>query len=63
MARAKLTFDERVLIETSLDEGVTKADICIELGISTYQLQQELRLGWLNEKRKYSAEKAQFSLR
>lgn len=62
MPRAKLTFEERVWLEAVLDKKMDPMDICRYLGISTYQLQVEKRLGWKKEEKRYSAEKAQRSL-
>ena len=33
------------------------------LGITSFELQQELNLGWIRAGKRYSAEKAQFSLK
>lgn len=62
-SRAKLTYDERVLIEDSLKNGIKKEKLCEELGINSNQLRIEIRRGWISSENRYSAEKAQFSLR
>lgn len=37
--------------------------ICEHFGISSYQLEQEKKLGWIKEKKAYSANLAQLSLK
>lgn len=63
MPRAKLTFEERVWLEEALNKKVKHMEICRYLGISTYQLQLERRLGWIKKEQRYSAEKAQHALK
>ena len=63
MPRARLTFEERVWLEQVLDKKVDPMEICRYLGISTYQLQVEKKLGWIKEEKGYSAEKAQHALK
>jgi IS30 family transposase len=63
MSRAKLSYDERVLIQDMKDAGSSRKEICETLGITSYELQQELELGWIGAEKRYSAEKAQFSLK
>lgn len=61
-SRAKLKYEERVLLEDLLNAGTAELKICEELGISSSQLEAEKRRGWVSSERKYSADKAQFSL-
>lgn len=61
-SRAKLKYEERVLLEDLLNAGTEKLKICEELGISSSQLEAEKRRGWVSSEKKYSADKAQFSL-
>lgn len=63
MPRAKLTFEERVWLEETLNKKVNHMEICRYLGISTYQLQVERKLGWIKKEQRYSAEKAQHALK
>lgn len=63
MPRALLSYDERVLIQDMKDSGSSRKEICKALGLTTNELQQELNLGWIKSEKRYSAEKAQFSLR
>lgn len=63
MSRAKLTYDERVLIEDMHRAGDSRKKICETLSITSLELQQELNLGWIKSEKRYSAEKAQFALR
>lgn len=63
MPRAKLTFEERMWLEKVLDKKVDHMEICRYLGISTYQLQVEMKLGWIKDQKRYSAEKAQHALK
>ena len=62
MPKAKLTFQDRKWLETQFLANKDQIEICEELGISTYQLQMEKKLGWMKEKQMYSAEKAQQKL-
>ncbi len=62
MPKAKLSFKERLFIETMLKANVSKKSICINLGISSVQLQMELRHGWISEEERYDPIKAQLSL-
>lgn len=50
MPRAKLTFEERVWLEEALNKKVNHMEICRYLGISTYQLQVERKLGWIKKR-------------
>lgn len=59
MPRAKLTFEERVWLEEALNKKVNHMEICRYLGISTYQLQVERKLGWIKKEQRYSAEAAE----
>lgn len=61
--RAKLNFESRRWLEQALIQGMDSMKICEHLGISSYQLQLEKKLGWISEEKIYSAEKAQFSLK
>lgn len=63
MARTKLSYDERVLIQDMKDSGSSRKEICEALGVTSYELQQEFNLGWIESEKRYSAEKAQFSLK
>lgn len=63
MPRARLSYEERVWLEEVLERKMDPMEICRFLGISTYQLQLEKRLGWMKEEKRYSAEKAQRSLK
>ncbi len=63
MPRAKLSFEERVLIQDLLDSGNTRKEICEKLNVTTWQLKQEIDSGWIKSEKRYSAEKAQFSLK
>ena len=63
MPRAKLSYAERLYLEYSLKCGISGFDICLHLGISTQQLKREKELGWVKEEKRYSAEKAQLSLK
>ena len=63
MPRAKLTFEERVWVEEALNKKVNHMEISRYLGISTYQLQVERKLGWIKKEQRYSAEKAQHALK
>lgn len=63
MPRAKLTYDDRIWLENALKENMDPMKICEHFGISSHQLALEKKLGWITEEKKYSAEKAQLSLR
>lgn len=63
MPRAKLTYDERVLIQDMHEAGAGRKEICEAVGITSIELQQELNLGWIKNEKRYSADKAQFALR
>ena len=63
MPRAKLTYDERVLIQDMHVAGAGRKEICVAVGITSIELQQELNLGWIKNEKRYSADKAQFALR
>lgn len=63
MPRAKLTYDKRVLLEDMYNQKVSRKEMCETLGITPFELQQELNLGWIRAGKRYSAEKAQFSLK
>ena len=63
MPRARLTFEEREWLEQVLEKNVDPMEICRQLGISTYQLQMEKKLGWMKKEKRYSAEKAQHALK
>lgn len=63
MPRPKLSFEQRVLIEEMLKDGKSKMDICGKLGLSTYELQLEIKRGWSKEDKMYSAERSQMTLR
>lgn len=63
MPRAKLSYAERLYLEYSLKCDISGFDICLHLGISTQQLKREKELGWVKEEKRYSAEKAQLSLK
>ena len=62
MPRARISYEQGVIIE-DMRKNVYKArDICEALGISSYDYQRELMLGFTEEK-KYSAMKAQMKLK
>lgn len=63
MPRAKLSYEQRLYIEYSLKSGKKGFEICKHLGISTQQLKREKELGWVKAEKRYSAEKAQLSLK
>lgn len=63
MPRAKLSFEERVVIQDMLDAGNTRKSICEKLNITSLQLKQEIDSGWVISEKRYSAEKAQFNLK
>lgn len=63
MPRALLSYDERVLIQDMKDSGKSRKEICEALGLTSNELQQEFNLGWIKSEKRYSAEKAQFSLK
>ncbi len=63
MPRAMLSYDERVLIQDLKDSGASRKTICEVIGITSNELQQEFNLGWIKAEKRYSAEKAQFSLK
>ena len=63
MPRARLSYDERVLIQDLKDSGASRKKICEVIGITSNELQQEFNLGWIKAEKRYSAEKAQFSLK
>lgn len=63
MPRPKLSYQERVFIEESLKQEVSKSEICERLGLSTYELQLEIRRGQSNEDKTYSANRSQMTLR
>lgn len=63
MPRAKLTYDNRCWLEQALKEGMDPMKICEHLGISTHQLQLEKKMGWIRDKKIYSAHKAQLQLK
>lgn len=63
MPSAKLSFSERLLIETLLRGNVSREDICIRLGLATAQLQREIRRGWIPKEKRYDPMKAQLSLK
>lgn len=63
MPRAKLSYKQRLYIEDSLKSGKKGFEICMHLGISTQQLKREKELGWVKDEKRYSAKKAQMSLK
>ena len=63
MPRAKLSFAQRLYIETMLKLNVPQSKICIQLGIASVQLQMEIRRGWIPKEKRYDSMKAQLSLR
>lgn len=63
MPRAKLTYEERLWLEDALDKNMDPMRICEHLGISTHQLQLEKNLGKIANTKRYSAHKAQLSLK
>ena len=63
MSRAKLSYDERDMIEDMQRTGASRKEICEAVGITSLELQQEYNLGWIKNEKRYSAEKAQFSLK
>lgn len=63
MPRPKLSYQERVFIEESLKQQVSKTEICEHLGLSTYELQLEIRKGQSKEDKSYSANRSQMTLR
>ncbi len=63
MPRAKLTYDDRLWLENALNKGMDPMKICEHLGISTHQLLLEKKMGWIKEKKTYSAHKAQLQLK
>ena len=60
MPRARISYEQRVIIEDMRKNGYKAKDICEAIGISDYQ--RELILGFTEDK-KYSAMKAQMSLK
>lgn len=63
MPRAKISYEQRVLIQDMREKGFTAKEICEAVGLSSYDYQRELRLGYIAAERKYSADKAQFALK
>ncbi len=63
MPRERLSYEERLYLEYSLKCGKSGFEICKHLGISTQQLKREKELGWVKDEKRYSAEKAQLSLK
>ena len=61
MPRARISYEQRVIIEDMRKKGYKAKDICEAIGISSYDYQRELILGFTEDK-KYSAMKAQMSL-
>lgn len=62
--RARLTYEQRVWLETALNSGYSKQQIFDKLGIDSYQLYREKQLGgWSKENPVYSANKAQLALK
>lgn len=61
--RVKLKYEERVLLEDMLNNGTDEITICEQLEITSNQLRSEKMRGWVSSEKRYSAEKAQFSLR
>ncbi len=62
MPIARLSFAERLYIETMMNLKISKVKICERLGIATVQLQMELRRGWVPEEKRYDPWKAQLSI-
>ncbi|WP_347992453.1 hypothetical protein [uncultured Eubacterium sp.] len=62
MPRARISYEQRVIIEDMRKNRYKSRDICEALGISSYDYQRELMLGFTEEK-KYSALKAQMKLK
>ena len=62
MPRARISYEQRVIIEDMRKNGYKAKDICEAIGISSYDYQRELILGFTEDK-KYSAMKAQMSLK
>lgn len=62
MPVARLSFAERLYIETMMNLKVSKLKICERLGIASVQLQMELRRGWVSEEKRYDPWKAQLSI-
>ena len=62
--RAKLTYEQRRWLEIALKNGISNQQIFDELGMDSYQLYREKKLGgWSSENPVYSADKAQMSLK
>lgn len=63
MPRARLSYEQRLYLEYALKIKKSGFEICKHLGISTQQLKREKALGWVKPEKRYSAEKAQLSLK
>lgn len=61
--RAKLSYQERLWLQEAFEKKMDPLKICEHFGISSYQLDMERKLGWMKEKKAYSAKKAQYSLK
>ena len=64
MKRAKLTYKQRKWLEDALKNKKSNQQIFEELGMDSYQLYKEKKLGgWSKENPVYSADIAQISLK
>ncbi len=63
LKRARLTYEQRQWLEEAFHKGYSNQEIFDQLGIDSYQLYIEKRLGgWSKENPVYSADIAQMSL-
>ena len=51
MPRARISYEQRVIIEDMRKNGYKAKDICEAIGISSYDYQRELMLGFTEEKK------------
>ena len=50
MPRARISYEQRAIIEDMRKNGYKARDICEALGISSYDYQRELMLGFTRER-------------
>lgn len=58
MARVLLSVRKKEIIEAALGKK-TEMEICGLIGVSIFQLKEEIQSGWVPEENRYSAKRSQ----
>ena len=58
MARAAFPLKKKEIIEQALGKK-TEMEICGLIGVSFFQLKEEIQAGWVPEENRYSAKRSQ----